>query len=295
MVEIRLSINADIPNLKEIWKICFGDDDAYIDFFFDNKYKNDQTFILICDSEIAAMLTMIPIKIIRSNNKSYNSVMLYAIATHPKYQGRGFSTQIMDYTKQYLLKHKVDILTLVPADKSLVNFYRKRGYSGGFYIREYKLTYETIKEFTRDKTNKLIIEPVKPEEYNKIRNKQLQGRFYVEYSNGEIDYQKKLSKRTGADIYTLDIEDIKGCLAAERINNEKVIIKELLISKYIIYEVLIKIAKLLPAKEYILRLPPYIDEDFGGSVRSFGMVQLLREQDTNISQETLGYLGFAFD
>jgi len=295
MVEIRLSRKEDIPYLKEIWKVCFGDDDTYIDFFFNNKYKEDQTFVLIYDREIAAMLTMIPIKIIGPSNEKYNSVMLYAIATHPKYQGRGFSTKIMNYTKKHLLKYKVDILTLVPAGDSLVSFYSKRGYSAGFYIRESKLEYEIIQKFTKDETNKLRIEPAKPEEYNSRRNKQLQGKLYVEYSNDEIIYQKKLSKKSGADLYTLDIRNIKGCLAAERINNEKVIIKELLIPEYLIYEVLIKLAKVLPSKEYILRLPAYMGEDFGGSIRGFGMIQPLRKLDTNICHETIGYMGFAYD
>jgi len=295
MMEIRLSKNEDITHLKEIWKVCFGDDDSYIDFFFDNKYKEDQTFVLIYKTQIAAMLTMIPIKITLPNNRSYNSAMLYAIATHPRYQGMGLSTEIMNYTKEYLLKQNVEILALVPAEESLINFYSKREYSDGFYIKQSKLTYENIQELKKYKTNKLAIKPACPEEYNSIRNKQLQGRFYVEYSNDEIGYQKKLSNRSDADIYTLDTEDVKGCLAAERINNEKVIIKELLIPEYFINEVLINISKLLPAKEYILRLPAYVDKDFGESFRTFGMIQPIRNLDINISQKTFGYLGFAYD
>ena len=29
----------DMDRQKQIWKICFGDDDAYIDFYFANRYK----------------------------------------------------------------------------------------------------------------------------------------------------------------------------------------------------------------------------------------------------------------
>ena len=294
MVEIRLSKNADVPYLKRIWKICFGDDDAYIEFFFNNKYKENQTLVLLCDREIAAMATMIPTKITTPNSEKYNSVMLYGIATDPKYQGKGFSTKIMDYAKEYLLKNKVDIISLVPAEEDLIKFYSNRGYSAGFYIKESKFTYETIQGLTGNETNKIIIKSAKPEEYNNIRNKRLRDKLYVEYSNDEIIYQKKLSKESGGDIYTIDMNGIKGCLVAERINNEKVIIKELLIPENLVDEALMEITNLLPAKEYILRLPAYRTEELDRYVRVFGMIQVLKS-DINISQETFGYLGLAYD
>src|SRR5690606_4213248 len=130
-----------------------------------------------------------------------------------------------------------------PAEESLIDFYNKRGYKAGFYIKESVLTYENIKGFTMDESNQLTIEPAKPDEYNKIRNKQLQNRCYIEYKNDQIAYQKKLSKKSGADIYIFDIGRTQGCAAVERINDEKVIVKEILLPENLINQGLKKITE----------------------------------------------------
>ena len=34
MIEIRPARPEEIPRQKELWKLAFGDDDAYIDYFY---------------------------------------------------------------------------------------------------------------------------------------------------------------------------------------------------------------------------------------------------------------------
>ena len=99
--------------------------------------------------------------------------------------------------------------------------------------------------------------PASPQEYNIRRNSQLKGSFYVAYQDEDIAYQKKLSMRTGADIYTIDIEGIYGCAAVERMDHDRVLIKELLAPEHLVLQCLEQIAKRLPAAEYVLRLPAY--------------------------------------
>lgn len=298
MTEIRLSKKTDVPYLKEIWKACFGDDDRYIDFFFNNKYEEDKTFVLLYGTNIASMLTIIPIQMVLPDNRSYPSAMLYAIATHPKFQGKGFSTQIMDHIKQYLFNNKIDILTLVPANKSLVEFYNKRGYTTRFYIKEFTLTYNMIKNFTSSRRSQFKMVSATPEEYNKERRKQLKDSFYVAYSNDGIAYQKKISRLSKADIYTFYAGDIQGCVAIERISAEKIIIKEILISEHLLIEAFIKIVKLLPAKEYIVRLPVNTGQvlsNIHSITKGFGMIRFSEKLNIDMCQETPGYLGLAYD
>lgn len=295
MKEIRFAKKSDIPKLKEIWKICFGDDDDYIDFFFKNKYKEEETLLSLCDAEIAAMLTMIPTKIVMPDNSSLKASMIYAVATHPKYRGKGLSSKLMEYSNNYLLNNNVDASILVPATESLFKFYSRQGYMEGFYLREVVLTDENIKGFERITNTQCLIVSATPEEYNKRRENLLQGKLYVAYGDEEIAYQKALSKYSGADIYAIDIEDIRGCAIVERINSEKVIIKELLIPEKFLKDGIIQITKLLPAKEYILRLPSYLGEDFGGVIRAFGMIHLHRRIDEKVVTNTSGYMGLAYD
>ncbi|MGE5453636.1 MAG: GNAT family N-acetyltransferase, partial [Methylocystaceae bacterium] len=150
MNEIRLAHQGETDRQKEIWQLCFGDSDSYIDFFYANRYQEDETLLLLQDREIMAMLTMIPVTVIAADGQSFDSTMLYAIATHPKYQNRGFATQLMNYANQHLGGQKKVFSVLVPSGEKLFNFYRKQGYQDGFYIRETLLTETMIESVLTD-------------------------------------------------------------------------------------------------------------------------------------------------
>lgn len=293
--EVRLAQKGEILRQKEIWKLCFGDPDNYIDFYYANRYKEDETLLLLHDGEIVAMLTMIPVKTVDTDKRSFNTAMLYAIATHPNYQNRGFATQLMELSTPYLRANNTEHSILVPAEKRLFDFYRKQGYRDGFCLREALLTHEQIDCLEIHRSCQCTISSITPEEYNHRRNKQLKGRLYIAYGDEDITYQKKLSQLSGADIYAIDVEGVQGCAALERVDSDKVLIKEILLPEEFIYLGIKQITQLLSAKEYILRTPAYLGEQLGGSIRPFGMIRADREIDLEITPEELGYLGFAFD
>lgn len=294
MSEIRLAKRGETSWQKEIWKRCFGDPDSYIDFYYANRYREDETVVLLHEGEISAMLTRIPVKTVIPDSRSFETAMLYAIATHPKYQNRGFAARLIDFSGQYLGAAKSELSILVPAKVRLFDYYRKLGFQDGFYIRENLLTRERIESLPIHKGH-CVISSAAPEEYNRRRNKQLNGRLFVSYHDEDIAYQKKLSQLSGTDIYGVDIGNIQGCLAVERMTTDKLLIKELLVPEDYISVTIKQIVKHLPAKEYFLRTPGFLGEHLGGSIRPFGMLKLPKGIELMILPENLGYLGFAFD
>jgi GNAT superfamily N-acetyltransferase len=295
MIDIRLAKKDEINHLKEIWKLCFGDEDSFIDFFYNTRYIEDETLVLLQSNTITAMLTMIPVEIGAPNKRSMSSTMLYAIATHPNYQNNGFATQLIEFSHQYLGLNIQQASILVPAEKNLFAFYRKLGYEQAFYIRELLLSRDRISRWEIQPMCPVLVTPISSEEYNRRRNIQLHRRLSVSYKNEEVAYQKKLSQLSGADIYAVDIGDLQGCVTIERANSDKVIIKEMLIQEEHIPEVLKEILRMIPAMEYILRLPAYLGESLGGIIRPFGMIKFNSEIKIEITQDQFGYLGLAFD
>lgn len=295
MCEIRLAQKGETARQKEIWKLCFGDPDSYIDFYYANRYKEDETAVLLHDGVITAMLTMIPVRTVTPDKQSYNTVMFYAIATHPKYQNRGFATHLRDFSNQYLKARSNELSVLVPASIQLYDYYRKQGYQEGFYIREALLSRDRIECLPIHRVCQCLISSTTAEEYNRRRDLQLSGRLFISYNDEDIVYQKKLSQQSGTDIYAVDIEDIQGCLTVERITSEKVLIKEILLPEDYMNVAIKQMAQQFSAKEYVLRTPPYLSEKLGGSIRPFGMSRACRESDLLITREDQGYLGFAFD
>lgn len=116
-----------VPQMKEIWKECFGDPDDYIDFYFTHRYRDENTLIWREKGRALGMLTMFPCSLKQGDNL-YNGRYVYAVATHPSAQGRGVSTRLLDGMHLILIGKRMDFSVLVPAGEKLFSFYEKRGY-----------------------------------------------------------------------------------------------------------------------------------------------------------------------
>ncbi|MCX5780702.1 MAG: GNAT family N-acetyltransferase [Firmicutes bacterium] len=295
MVTIRLAQIGDMPRQKEIWKLCFGDSDLYIDFYYANHYKAEETMLLLDGAEIACMLTMLPIETIAADQCRWASAMLYAIATHPQYQRRGLATQLINNTHDYLRQKEKVFSLLVPSQAPLFDFYSLQGYQDGFYIREILFTREQIENW--DAATSCLDQSVRldPHEYNLVRNEQLRGMLYVAYPDEEIAYQAQLSRQFGGDLFAITIGEERGCAVLETLPANQVFIRELLISEQHLPAALRHLAQLLPAAEYIVRIPAFLGARLGGTSRPFAMLRPLQPTAPEITPTDLGYLGLAFD
>ncbi len=300
MVQVRWAEEGEVERQKKLWKLCFGDPVSYTDFYFANRYKEDETLVLLQSGRIIAMLTLFPVRTVFPDNQSFATSMLYAIATHPEYQHEGYGSQLIDSCHKYQVENDIAYSVLVPAGQDLMNFYHNHGYQEIFYMREVFLSCDILDRLQASEEQLCKISPLDAQEYNARRNDQLKGKFHIAYPIEDIEYQKKLSRQSGADIYDISVKGFNGyeetgCAVIERISSEKVLIKELLISEEFLHLVIKEIVKQITAKEYILRIPAYLGENLGGSVRPFGMIKDHKHCGPEIKVEDQGYLGIAFD
>lgn len=291
-LEIRKAEKNDLDRIKTIWKLCFEDEDYYIDFYFNNRDWQDEMAVLLLDGSIVSMLTMIPVEIISEDGNIINSTMLYAIATHPQYQKRRLADKLMGWSSNYLLANQIPLTMLVPAEPALYKFYDGRGYKTECYIRERIMSHEFIENIDDIMNSECELHSAEPDRYNQIRRTFLKGFTYVNYREAEILYQKKTSQLFNADIYSILTENGEGCAIVER-TEEMVIVKELLIEERYFVPVIKKIAAQMPAQRYIFRTPSFFNCDIGGDIRPFGMVRVSSNLPNPSPQDI--YLGIAFD
>ncbi len=229
--------------------------------------------------------------------------MLYSIGTHPDFRNCGFSAKLMAHSEKYLAARGTVFSTLVPAEDSLFDFYGKRGYKKCFFVREALFPVHEITELETRHQYKISVSPADPVEYNKRRSNILKQYFYTEYTIEQAEYQQKLSRQSGADIYATNFEchnnkinNIKGCASVERIDKKRVVIKELLLPEESLYiPVLKRLSGVLAADEYLVRTPADLGGSLRGTIRPFGMIKVLREFDLELLCAEQGYLGIAFD
>lgn len=297
---MRLVKKEDLEGLKEIWKLSFGDEDSFIDLYFQNRNWLSETAVLLLDGRIVSMLTMIPVEMIGETGERCKASMLYAIATHPDFQKRGFADQLIDYSNQYLLSQQVSVTLLVPAGEELFRFYAKRGYWDGFFVREAVLNRNEIETLSGRGSMDCSVAPIDPSGYNRIRRKLLAGHPYLDYRDEEISFEKQLGRIYDADLFAIEIDGAEGCAYFERISREEVMIKELLVPEKYLAAALRQISARIPGEQYIVRTPAHFGEILGGAVRPFGMLRIngadgKHGNSAPCAGSTDSYLGIAYD
>lgn len=295
MSTIRFAEKDDLERQKEIWRLCFGDSGQDMDIYYTQRYKAQQTLLLLHYDEIAAMTTLLPVSLVTADGQKAKAVMVFAVATDPRYRGQGFASELMGFCDQYLNEMDIGFSVLVPAEESLFGFYERHAYQEMFFLRRIRLDSKEIAELPGTGPADFKLYPISAEEYNRRRNRQLEGRLHIAYADDDLAYQKALSNMSGADLYGVDHGTVQGCAVVERIERGDMVIKELLLPGAQLNGGLQIIARQLQADVYRLRLPAFAGEALGGSVEAFGMLRVHKEKEREIRAEDLGYLGIAFD
>lgn len=166
---IKVCDLSDYEDIIRIWNEAFGDDREYILKFLD-KFK-DYVYILKKD----AIITLLPVTL---NDKKGHYV--YAVAVDEDKRGMGLGKKLIEFAKENMK----DFLVLVPADKSLFDYYRKLGFSENSTIGIY------------DKTN--TNEKISAKEYATLRDKYFNEKKYIKWSDEQLT---KIASLYNADFY----------------------------------------------------------------------------------------------
>lgn len=121
---IREANQSDYPALINIWEVCFGDCHEFIQNFLDNNFESCRTICYCIDNVPVSVCYLIPSHHIAEGVVS-SAYYLYAAATLPLYQGRGYFGEILAWIESNIS----DGFFLVPADEKLSIYYKKHGLS----------------------------------------------------------------------------------------------------------------------------------------------------------------------
>jgi len=241
------------------------------------------------------MLTKIPVKLVTPRGE-FMGAMFYAIATHPQYQKQGLATDLIEFANQELIRAKKAFSVIVPANRGLFEFYLKQGYKEGFSIVQKIIKAEELPGGGFVQSMNLSLEPIGSDLYNLTRREFLKEQSFIDYPEEELTQQQKLSHFSGADLYAIKPSNqgqISGLMTVEKISEDRVIIKECLAAEEFILPAVGRLASLLPAKEYILRVPDFLGQAIGGKLTPFAVIKNLGKK-VLLSKEA-AYLGLAFD
>lgn len=88
MAEFRSAKAKDIPQLRALWQECFGDSDAFCDWFFAERFGPALSTVAEEGGQILSAVHGWPYTL-RIRNKAIPSIMMCGVSTHPAARGRG--------------------------------------------------------------------------------------------------------------------------------------------------------------------------------------------------------------
>ena len=286
---LRLSRPEDIPALRELWYLAFGDDGAYVDNFFKTYYRPERMLVLEAEGAVRAMTAWFDTGFAVPGRGEYRSAYLYAVATHPQWRGRGLSGRLLAWADGYFKSLGIPSVTTVPAEPSLHNFFAANGFRECFALNQWTLDY--IPAVQPAGPNPL--RPASPEEYGAVREKLLASVPHIVYPADALAYQAGCCALSGGGLFVGETERGPLCACAEGDGAGLVIYKELLGDGQLAAAPYL--GRMVPGERFLVRTPLSPRPEVSGGWQ-FGMLKWLDPAlESAWDWSTTGYLGLAFD
>lgn len=142
-MEIRYAKEEEIESIKEIWSYCFNDTESFMKYYFNDKYKSENTVVALDEGKIISSLQLNQYKLLL-NSKVYNTSYVVGVSTLPEGRGAGYMNKVMKFTLNELYKKEQLVSILMPIDYRL---YRRFGYEHCYDQIEYTINTDDLKNF----------------------------------------------------------------------------------------------------------------------------------------------------
>ena len=249
-------------DLERLWRVCFGDSDEYIRYFFENRYIPENCLVYVDESvqRPVAMLHLLGTSI-SEDGGLIPSQYLYAACTRPDYRRQGIMRQLIETAQKLGLSRKLKYTVTVPAEPRLFKYYERYGFERCYQHRVVYLDRSDLvflgKESVRLPEN-VRETMMKLSELCYFRREMLVDRDgFVIWDSAAIRYAVGCHEHDGGHIITLSYQGDYGYAFCSQ-EDETVKISEFIVKDYFAPTLIRQILKSYPkAGKFIFRLPAY--------------------------------------
>ncbi len=142
-MDSRFAKKEDIEEVKKIWKYCFNDPEGFFHYYFENKYKEENTLVIEEGEDILSSLQLNQYKI-KLKDKIYDTSYVVGVSTLPEIRGKGAMKILMKSALKEMYERKQYISILMPIDDRL---YRPYGYEHCYDQIEYTMDIKDLHPF----------------------------------------------------------------------------------------------------------------------------------------------------
>lgn len=152
---IRFASEQDNSEVRKLWDLCFGEDKAFNDYFFENIYDAKQNLLLFENDVLCAMTQMLPYEL-RVEGNIVNATYIYGACTNPNFRRMGHMAKLLGRSFEIDRKEGKKFSFLIPQEKWLYGFYDKFGYKTSFSLKSQKIDCEILDNDENDNAFELV-------------------------------------------------------------------------------------------------------------------------------------------
>lgn len=117
--------------VKNLWRLCFHEDERFLELYFQQRYRYDNTMILQSGEEVISALQMLSYPMTFLNH-TVPTAYISGACTHPEFQHKGVMKELLSQSFARMMKEGTLLSTLIPAEPWLYDYYGKSGYAAVF-------------------------------------------------------------------------------------------------------------------------------------------------------------------
>ena len=250
-MRLRKTNLEDLPQLKALWALGFGDTEREIEAFFTICYPAATGFCAEEDGRLIAAAYALPQEL-AWGERSVKAAYLYAVTTHPDFRKQGVCKKLLGYAEKELRKRYVDCLLLVPASDALRAYYETLGFASQCTA--------FLDEGAAPQARG-VCEELNPVDYAGLRETILYDTPHVRNTLTQLRYQASMS-----GFYRLELGSHYGCACAY-LDGDTLVVNEILPDGAVLPALL----KKLPARQCRVRT--------AGGTAPFAMCKWLSEEN----------------
>ena len=175
---IREARRSDIPAMSEMWRLCFGDPDDYIRFFYDRNFDRLTAFVYTVDDRPVSMVQTMDSCFV-DGQKRYPAKYICAAGTHPGHRHKGYYGMLFAHMRKWADEGD-HALFGKPASRGCVPMYES-------YMLRTDACMRLVTAEPEGKTDIAFYTP-SAEEYNRLRNAAFSAHPHAEWPDGHTAF-----------------------------------------------------------------------------------------------------------
>lgn len=265
--------------VKSLWKRCFHDSEAFVDFYFAERYNDAVSRTLYHEGKVVAALQAIPYPMTFYGD-TIATAYISGACTDPDYRSRGYMAQLLDKTHRQMFDEGILLSTLIPAEESLKNYYGRFGYADCFGYGERLIRKATYEQVVDNSVFSLVSvslnQAVSPGVYHYFKQAMAARSYCIQHSKEDFQIILGDLKISGGELLVVDkVGQIAGLAFLYHAENG-LLVKELLFDETLSTDqVLQSILSYYQAESLYYLFPAQLNQKMLGMGRAIHVQKLL--------------------